>query len=57
MRPPDGAGCQPGKVWKLKKSLYGLPPVWKELECSHHEDLNGRQIRIKTDDHRHMSLR
>ena len=22
-RPPDGAGCPKGKVWKLKKSLYG----------------------------------
>ena len=29
MRPPDGAGCPKGKVWKLKKSLYGLPQSGK----------------------------
>ena len=29
MRPFDGAGCPPGKVWKLKKSLYGLPQSGK----------------------------
>jgi hypothetical protein len=29
MRPPDGAGCPKGKVWKLKTSLYGLPQSGK----------------------------
>jgi hypothetical protein len=29
MRPPDGAGCPQGKVWKLKKSLCGLPQSGK----------------------------
>ena len=34
LRPPDGAKCPKGKVWKLKKSLYGLPQSgrnWHEL--------------------------
>jgi len=25
MKAPQGSGCPPGYVWKLKKSLYGLP--------------------------------
>ena len=29
LRPPDGAKCPKGKVWKLKKSLYGLPQSGK----------------------------
>jgi hypothetical protein len=37
LRSPDGAGCQPGKIWKLKKSLYGLPQSgknWNKLITS-----------------------
>jgi len=25
MRPPEGCGTEPGQLWKLSKSIYGLP--------------------------------
>jgi hypothetical protein len=31
MRPPQGYDVEPGKAWRLKKSLYGLKQSGKNL--------------------------
>ena len=41
IKPPEGSGCPKGHVWKLKKSLYGLPQSgrnWHKLISSILED-------------------
>jgi hypothetical protein len=32
MKPPQGYELEPGKAWRLKKSLYGLKQSGKKLE-------------------------
>ena len=52
MKPPDGCGCPKGKVWRLKKSLYGLPQSgnnWHRLISSVFQDNNFELIQLSTD--------
>ena len=52
MKPPDGCGCPKGKVWRLKKSLFGLPQSgnnWHRLISSVFQDNNFELIQLSTD--------